>query len=153
MRVTKKIRIKPPKTYLKKPSEVEAVTIPHPGASYNPTFEDHQELLNTANHVENKKLKEKQKLYRALDAKFPKVPISEEEYLKEMSAGIIDNDSSEEDSSDKESEDLQISNRATISREDKKTEKQRKKEKTRKLQEKSLKLEKMKKVRNHDLNR
>lgn len=146
------MRVKTPKTYLKKPSELEAVTVPHPGASYNPTFEDHQKLLQKANSVEKQKLKEKQKLYRALDAQFPKVPISEEEYLKEMSAGIINNESVEEDSAE-ESDDMQITHRATISRDDKKTEKQRKREKTRKLLEKSQKLEKLKKIRNHDFNK
>ncbi|CAD5123345.1 DgyrCDS11699 [Dimorphilus gyrociliatus] len=152
LKVTRTKRVKTPKTYHKKPSEIEAITAPHPGASYNPTFEDHQELLKRATEIEKKKLKEQQKIYNSLNAKFPKTPISEEEYLKEMSGGIIDNEDAEDDSGD-ESDDVQVTHRATISREDKKTEKQRKKEKARKLQEKVQKLEKIKKIKNHDIYR
>ncbi|CAG5120794.1 unnamed protein product, partial [Candidula unifasciata] len=33
---------KPPKRYRRKPSALKATVIPHPGASVNPSFEDHQ---------------------------------------------------------------------------------------------------------------
>ena len=34
--------VKVPTHYHKKPSEISAVEVAHPGASYNPTYADHQ---------------------------------------------------------------------------------------------------------------
>ena len=55
-----------------KPSGLAAVEVAHPGASYNPTFEDHQDLLQKALDTEKKQEKEELKLHRALDMQFPK---------------------------------------------------------------------------------
>ena len=50
--VTKQKRRKVPKRSVKLPSELTAIDVAHPGASYNPTFDDHQNLLWEAHTVE-----------------------------------------------------------------------------------------------------
>ena len=42
-----------------------------PGQSYNPAFDDHQELISSANAVEVQKRKEHNRLRRTLDDMFP----------------------------------------------------------------------------------
>ncbi|KAG9296563.1 hypothetical protein G9A89_015155 [Geosiphon pyriformis] len=65
----KRPKIKPPPTMKMKPAlKAIAVHKPHPGASYNPTFMDHQDLLKIAHEVEVQKFEEKERL----DAKLPK---------------------------------------------------------------------------------
>lgn len=80
----------PPQKYKSSDTSLPAVEIPHPGASYNPTFTDHQELLQSALNVEVKREKAKTKATR--DAA-PPITISEEDYIKEMSAGLNDDPS------------------------------------------------------------
>lgn len=100
------IRIRPckvPKTYLQKTSALPAVEVPDPGASYNPAFDEYQQLMHEANEVEIKKLKEEHKLQRAF-TKFPNVSsvLAQDSWLQEMSQGILDDagdEESEEDSS------------------------------------------------------
>jgi len=61
---TKKRKIKPPPTIsMKPPDTVPAIHAPHPGASYNPTFEDHQTLLKIAHEEEVVKLQQKQRIH------------------------------------------------------------------------------------------
>ncbi|CAG8638793.1 2376_t:CDS:2, partial [Ambispora gerdemannii] len=63
----KRRKIKAPETLKKKPAtKVVSVHIPHPGASYNPTFEDHQKLLYIANEEEIHKEEELKKLQEKL---------------------------------------------------------------------------------------
>ncbi len=52
--ITKQRRRKVPKRSIKQPSELSAIDVAHPGASYNPTFDDHQNLLWEAHAVEVK---------------------------------------------------------------------------------------------------
>merc|ERR1711990_377842 len=52
-------------------SQLPAVSIPHPGASYNPDLGQYLTHLSAAHGVEEKKLKDEQKLAREMDAKFP----------------------------------------------------------------------------------
>ena len=49
-----------------KKSAIPSIEIPHPGTSYNPDYDDHQDLLMKAHLVELKKLQEEQKLMRKL---------------------------------------------------------------------------------------
>lgn len=65
-----------PRTVYKVRSTMPALSVCHPGASYNPTFNDHQALLFAACQVELFKEKEIKKLQRQLQ--FP----SEEEMAK-----------------------------------------------------------------------
>lgn len=72
-------------------SQVPAVVVPHPGASYNPDLKHFLNHLNIANAVEEKKVAEEAKLNRELDAKFPdqeEAKHLESNWLKEMSGGL-----------------------------------------------------------------
>ncbi|KAG1662397.1 Ribosome biogenesis protein NOP53 [Nymphon striatum] len=98
-RTTNTEPVKIPCYMFQKPSLLAAVEVPHAGTSYNPAYDDHQELLMKANDVEIKKLREQQRLKRALDDKFPtkeEAP-KQETWLAEMSQGLHD-DSEDSDS-------------------------------------------------------
>lgn len=54
-----------PVTFTKKPAAAlhqPSVALPHPGASYNPTAEEHQELLRLATEIEERKIAAKRRL-------------------------------------------------------------------------------------------
>ena len=53
------------------------VELPHPGTSYNPDYDDHQDLLMRAHLVELKKLKEEEKLMRKLTVSVKKMSWAE----------------------------------------------------------------------------
>lgn len=57
-----------PKTLLKKPSPKSApeISVAHPGASYNPSLDEYQELLQNCAATELKKEKEEEKIARKL---------------------------------------------------------------------------------------
>jgi len=119
-------KVKRPKRLLKKPSALSATPVPHPGASVNPCFEDHQDLLLTARDKEVEKLKAAQRIYNALDAKFPlraNAP-SEASYLVEMAAGLVADSDSDSDS-DAESGDEYTTVNPPVSRDSRKTKKQK----------------------------
>ena len=50
----------------KKPSALPSIPAPHPGMSYNPDYDEHQDLLLKAHTVELKKLEAEQKLMKKL---------------------------------------------------------------------------------------
>merc|ERR1712176_1374663 len=77
--------VQQPAVYKTSDTKLSAVELPHPGTSYNPTFTDHQDLLQTALEVEEKREKAKAKATR--DAA-PPIEITEEDYIKEMSIGL-----------------------------------------------------------------
>ncbi|CAI2181110.1 10798_t:CDS:2 [Funneliformis geosporum] len=90
----KKRKVKPPPTInIKPPDTIPVVHVPHPGASYNPTFEDHQALLKIAHEEEVAKLYQKQKL----QSQFP---------LLSEALSLIDNEKNDENSSEDEVEDF-----------------------------------------------
>jgi len=60
--VTKNYDWKVPKHIIKKPSELPAIEVPLPGTSYNPTYHEHQELLQKALTVEVEKEKKEKKI-------------------------------------------------------------------------------------------
>ncbi|XP_071080309.1 ribosome biogenesis protein NOP53-like [Haliotis cracherodii] len=153
--VTKKRRVNVPSYYNKKPTSLPAVEVPHPGASYNPAYDDHQDLLWKAHEVEVKKQKAIQKLFNALDAKFPSkhdAP-TQQTWLEEMSAGLH-TDPSREDEVALPAEDLdKISINPPVRREDLKTRKQRRKERERRIEAKRLARTKVVKQKKNEFNR
>jgi nucleolar protein 53 len=69
---------------------VPAVELPHSGQSYNPSVEEHQEILWKAAMIEIEKERKAKKLERVLTGMFPtegKAP-TYKEYLEEMAQGI-----------------------------------------------------------------
>lgn len=73
-------------------TKLAAVEVPDSGASYNPSLEEHQELLWKAAMVEIDKEKEHQKIERLTTGMFPsrdKAPTAESR-MKEMAEGIVE---------------------------------------------------------------
>merc|ERR1711962_615281 len=86
-------------------SLLPAVEVPHAGASYNPSAEEHQELLLKATMVELAKEREAGRIERQTTAMFPtrgQAP-SAQDRVKEMSEGIVEL-TNEEDHPEEEEE-------------------------------------------------
>lgn len=85
---TQRLRPKPPvsKTVATRP----AVEAPHPGVSYNPSYKEHQELLQEVGKHEQKMMKREAHLLRVTTGMFRKVTQQEKEnqWKEEMSAGL-----------------------------------------------------------------
>lgn len=80
-----------PASVRRKPSSgIEAVKAPHPGESYNPSYQDHQQLLRTIADRETELIKKEQHLERVTTKMFKKIPAEEKEriLLEEMSQGL-----------------------------------------------------------------
>jgi len=79
----------------------------HSGQSYNPTLEDHQDLLWKAAYVEIKKEKEERRLQMHLTGMFPnqKDAPTQKSYTQEMSVGIPELGGEEDESDDEEASD------------------------------------------------
>jgi len=64
---------------------ISAVSLPHAGISYNPTLEDHQDLLKTAHEAEAKRVAEEEKWHgvkeRMLTARHSQVEVEEDAAL------------------------------------------------------------------------
>ncbi|CAF0928341.1 unnamed protein product [Rotaria sordida] len=83
---------KVPNHIIKKPSKLSAIDKPLPGTSYNPTFDDHQDLLRKAVDVEIEKERKELKLQKNLPTLLTQnaaEPIKQS-WLKEMSSGLFD---------------------------------------------------------------
>jgi len=95
-------------------TKLEAVEVPESGASYNPSLQDHQELLWKAAMVEIDKEKEHQRIERLTTGMFPskdKAP-SAESQMKELSEGIVElGDEAEEQENEEEVEKIVIGNK------------------------------------------
>ncbi|CAG9793530.1 unnamed protein product [Diatraea saccharalis] len=76
----------PPKTVVNR----AAVELPHPGVSYNPSFKEHQELLQEVVQHEQKMMKRETHLNRVTTGMFRKVTLQEREnqWREEMSVGL-----------------------------------------------------------------
>ncbi|XP_072172986.1 ribosome biogenesis protein NOP53-like [Diadema setosum] len=148
LRITRKTRKKLPKTYHNRPSEFNAVEVVHPGASYNPSFEDHQELIQKAINVELERQKKEDKIERW--HKFKKISKREAEnnFMTEMSAGLLDGVSREErrESASEDEGEGSMPNPPVMA-ERRKTRRQRNKEREIKAQLKRAKAEKAGKMR------
>ncbi|GFS96741.1 ribosome biogenesis protein NOP53 [Nephila pilipes] len=139
---------KPPKApgrIYHKPSRLPAVEVPHSGASYNPDYFEHQELLNEAVKIEEAKLKEEMHLKRVLDDMFPskeEAP-TEESILEEMSQGLFEQDNDEENAT----ENTFVSYNPPVSFENRVTKKYRRKRRERNELERVRREAKMQKQR------
>nr|XP_033329970.1 ribosome biogenesis protein NOP53 [Megalopta genalis] len=90
-----------PTSLHKKPSVIPAIEIPHPGTSYNPSYEDHQKLLQEIAEKELELMKEEKHLERVTTKMFKKVSLVEREknFINEMSEGLnLENETTIEDS-------------------------------------------------------
>ncbi|XP_069694674.1 ribosome biogenesis protein NOP53 [Periplaneta americana] len=87
---TGNLKKKMPDNFLTKPSETPAVQIPHPGISYNPTYGDHQNLLQEVANKEIELIKEEKHLHRVTSKMFSRITETEREntWMKEMSQGL-----------------------------------------------------------------
>jgi len=85
-------------------SLLPAVEVPQPGASYNPSAKEHQDLLWKAAIVEIQKDKEEARIARQTTAMFPskaEAP-TQKDYIAEMSEGIVELAGNVEDKSERE---------------------------------------------------
>lgn len=140
--IIQKKKLKVPRYRYQKPSLLPSVEIPHPGSSYNPTYEDHQKLLLEAVLVEQKKEKEEQHLKRVLDDMFPskeKAP-THETWLQEMSQGLFEENSNED--MDNQDEGLVEVGNPPVHAGDRKTKSQKRKKKMIKQEDHRRKLAK-----------
>lgn len=82
---------KRPDNKLYKESKIPKVEIPHPGTSYNPDYDEHQELLLKAHTIELEKLKKEQREMRRLTNTVKKMTWNEIEklWLEEMSCNNL----------------------------------------------------------------
>ncbi|XP_073247648.1 ribosome biogenesis protein NOP53-like [Porites lutea] len=147
---TRKIKVKKPKTINRKTSKLKAVEICHPGASYNPSYDDHQLLLKTAHDVELKKVKEIEKLKRKVKFLSPEEAANLPTWTEEMSQGLFNEEEKEEDelNSDDEQEGLSA---APVRAVDRKTKQQRRKEKEIQQEQKRLEEGKKNKLRQNEI--
>ncbi|XP_006898702.1 PREDICTED: glioma tumor suppressor candidate region gene 2 protein [Elephantulus edwardii] len=130
---TKKKGVQRPPHLLTKPSQAPAVEVTPAGASYNPTFEDHQALLRAAHEVELQRQKEAEKLERQLALPTADQAATQESTFREMCEGLLEESDGEaelEESQDPESEgDQALPAPARLVTTEKKTEQQRRREK------------------------
>lgn len=63
----------------KAPTAIPPVEVPHPGLSYNPSLEDHQDLLRQVVEKEKKLIKEEKHLERVTKDMLKKIPSSQKE--------------------------------------------------------------------------
>ncbi|KAG8192913.1 hypothetical protein JTE90_025622 [Oedothorax gibbosus] len=134
-----------------KPSLLPAVEIPHSGASYNPDFDDHQNLLREAVEIEEKKLKEELHLKRVLTDMFPtksEAP-TQESVLEEMSQGLFEEPSDEEEQ--EEGSNTLYSRNPPVSYEDRLPKARRRRKKERKEMERLRLVKKLEKKRQNEV--
>lgn len=70
-----------PPTMFFKTTGLKPVEYPHPGTSYNPTFQDHQALLKEAYNLETKEMKEEVRTRRRLGPMLKKIPVQRKEVI------------------------------------------------------------------------
>ncbi|XP_063793922.1 ribosome biogenesis protein NOP53 [Pseudophryne corroboree] len=144
---TKKSRVKRPEKLKNKPSQLPAVEVPAPGASYNPTYESHQALLLRAHELELKTVKEEEKVQRQVKLP-PRAELpTEESKLQELCEGLVEE--SDHDGSGEEESKEQKS--VSLHQRERKTERQRKKEKEAKFLKARQEVEKTERLRRQGL--
>uniref|UniRef100_A0A8B9YSW5 Ribosome biogenesis protein NOP53 n=1 Tax=Bos mutus grunniens TaxID=30521 RepID=A0A8B9YSW5_BOSMU len=87
---TKKKGVKRPQHLHTKPSRVPAVEVTPAGASYNPAFEDHQNLLWAAHEVELQRERAAEKLERQLALPASEQAATQESAFREMCQGLLE---------------------------------------------------------------
>ncbi|EDO40213.1 predicted protein [Nematostella vectensis] len=154
LKVTGKMKVKMPKSARRKVTELTAVEVCHPGASYNPTFEDHQELLLNANEIEVKKQKENEKLERQVRFLTKDEAAALPTWEEEMGEGLFDDksddDKVDDDDDDDEDNEEEVMN-GPILRSKQKTSQQKRKELEEKQKQKELEAEKEQKLKENDI--
>nr|XP_045595140.1 ribosome biogenesis protein NOP53-like [Procambarus clarkii] len=135
-RAQRKLRpVKVPKNRYVKPSKLKPVLLPEAGTSYNPSYIDHQKLLQKAVSQEATQLRKIERIERATTRMFPtvdKAPTAET-WLEEMSQGLPKAGGEEEEEEVEmvvEKEKLTVTSKP---KNEKKTKKQRRKEQKLKL--------------------
>ncbi|XP_061173866.1 ribosome biogenesis protein NOP53-like [Saccostrea echinata] len=136
-------------------SDLPAVQVPPSGASYNPDYEDYQELLLKAHEIEEKKLEKELKLQKFVrEIQNVDTKTLEKTWLSEMSEGLknheVENEQDEGDAINTEDSD-RISVNPPVRRESKKTKTQRNKEKRKKNLEKLKAQEKSEKTKANEI--
>ncbi|XP_068854471.1 ribosome biogenesis protein NOP53 isoform X2 [Aphelocoma coerulescens] len=121
---TKKMRVQRPARLQVKPSPLPPVEVIGQGGSYNPPFQEHQDLLLRALEVETRRTREEEKVERRL--KVTEEPPSEEAVLREQLQGLLEEEEEEEEEEEQEENRDPPRKREQPGR---KTEKQRRKEK------------------------
>lgn len=141
----------------KKTSYFPSIEPPHPGMSYNPSFEDHQELLNIVATKEKEIMKKEEHLTRVTRGMFQKVSAQkrDSDWLVEMSEGLPSQEgtSVEENQEDGEPTDDE-STYKTVNppvENKKKSVKQRRKQKEQKELQKALLAKKLEKKKIADI--
>ncbi|CAG2163486.1 unnamed protein product [Oppiella nova] len=136
---------KVPKHRYQKPSLLPSVEPPLSGQSYNPSFEDHQNLLAIAHDIEVKKIREDNHLKRVVEDHYvsrASAP-NDQTWAKEMSHGLGLSDDEEDNESEDQMEENEDKTWNQLIRADKKkTRAQRRKELLQKETEKKKRLEK-----------
>ncbi|XP_012589275.1 PREDICTED: glioma tumor suppressor candidate region gene 2 protein isoform X2 [Condylura cristata] len=94
---TKKKAVKRPPHLHAKPSQAPAVEVTPAGASYNPSFEDHQTLLLVAHEVELQRQKEAEKLERQLALPTAEQAATQESAFQELCQGLLEESDGEEE--------------------------------------------------------
>ncbi|XP_076315127.1 ribosome biogenesis protein NOP53-like [Tachypleus tridentatus] len=146
--ITRKMTPKVPNHRYQKPSLLPPIEVPHPGASYNPAFDEHQELLQEAVTKEMKNERDEKKLERALKVNLCEPEFLQKMWLSEMSQGLDDvDDESEDDIVEDEAKN------SFVRPEDRKTKSKRRREKEQKLQKKKSAEKKLKRKQDHEIYR
>lgn len=129
-----------------------AVEAPHPGLSYNPSFKDHQNLLNLVKEREEKIIKKEQHLERVTTSMFKKVPTVERDIadLKEKRSGLDDDDVQENPESEDDTELTSVNPPIIVKRKDAKA--RRKQREQREIKQQLL-MKKQEKKKITDLHR
>ncbi|XP_076236107.1 ribosome biogenesis protein NOP53 [Calliopsis andreniformis] len=140
-----------PSSLYKKPSVISPIEAPHPGMSYNPSFEDHQKLLQEVAQKELALIKEEKHLERVTTKMFKKVSPEEKQktFLQEMSEGL--KSEKDKDPSEDEDDDPVVRSVNPPVQNKKKTRVQRRKQKEQRALETKRKQEKMEKKKVSDI--
>ncbi|XP_010584780.2 ribosome biogenesis protein NOP53 isoform X2 [Loxodonta africana] len=130
---TKKKGVKRPQHLHTKPSQAPAVEVTPSGASYNPSFEDHQALLQAAHEVELQRQREAEKLKRQLALPTSEQAATQESTFREMCEGLLEESDGEgepgESPGPETGGDQALPTPARLATAEKKTEQQRRREK------------------------
>lgn len=151
LRTTRKSKVKKPKTINRNTSELEAVEICVPGASYNPTYEEHQLLLQTAHDVESRKVKEIEKVNRQVRFLTSEEAANLPTWTEEMSQGLFAEDDKDMDEAEKSNGEYEGAPAAAVRAVDRKTKQQRRKEKENQEEQRRLEAEKKDKLRQNEI--
>ncbi|XP_002128008.2 ribosome biogenesis protein NOP53 [Ciona intestinalis] len=127
---------------------VKAVEPAHPGASYNPTLEDHQDLMLQEHNRESHKVAVKEKIERAI-ATNPLEIATDESQQKELMEGLFDGGEEKSDMEEDDDEGIRVN--PPVSTEDRKKRKVRKREAREKDELKKKKIEWENKLKEHEI--